>query len=135
MSAVMLQSCPRKVCPTKFPPNGLEVERSRWLGKEGGMTRASRTQSNNHTESDSRESARTAGRCGATMKEPEATDAKWLRMFGEVLRKQGMVHEAILCQHYADKFDLYERHGRISGVLIAVLFFAGLLLAIAYYLK
>jgi hypothetical protein len=99
------------------------------------MTWVSRAQSNNHAESDSRESAGTAGRCGATMKEPEATDAKWLRVFGEVLRKQGMVPEAILCQHYADKLDLYERHGRISGVLIAGLFFAGVFLAIAYYLK
>jgi hypothetical protein len=76
-----------------------------------------------------------AGRRGATMKEPEVTDARWLRMFGEVLRKQGKVNEVILCQHYADKLDLYEGHGRISGVLIAVLFFAGLFLAIAYYLK
>jgi hypothetical protein len=98
------------------------------------MTR-SPAQSNNHAESDSRESAGTAGRCGATKKEPEPTDAKWLRMFGEVLRKHGMVREAILCQHYADKLDLYERHGRISGVLIGGLFFAGLFLAIAYYLK
>ena len=72
---------------------------------------------------------------GATMKEPEVTDAKWLRMFGEVLREQGKMREAILCQHYADKLDLYERHGRISGVLIAGLFFAGLFLGIAYYLK
>jgi hypothetical protein len=67
------------------------------------MTGASHTQRNNHAERATRESAETAGRRGATMKEPEVTGAKWLRVFGEVLREQGKVREAILCQHYADK--------------------------------